>query len=275
MKTPLINRAWQPRLSSVTSRQNPLIKQLRRAFSHGEATSNGHVAVEGVHLIEEAIRSGLRLHAIFFSESAGQRAERLLPQVGKNVETLLLPDQVFASAVATEHPQGVAALVVPKKFELKEVAAPGGLLIVAMGIQDPGNLGTLLRSAEAFGASGLILTEGTVSAFNSKVIRASAGSLFRLPCVSASFAEALPVLRGNAIRIVATSSHKGTPLPQTDLKGGVALLIGNEGAGVPKEALAQADERIVIPHSANVESLNAGVAAAIILYEAARQRNQH
>jgi RNA methyltransferase, TrmH family len=275
VKTPLINRTVQPRLNSVTSRQNPLVKQLRRAFSHGEATSNGHIAVEGLHLIEEAIRSGLRLHAIFFSESAGPRAQRLLPQVGKNVETLLLPDQVFASAVATEHPQGVAALVAPKKFELKDIAVSGGLLMIAMGIQDPGNLGTLLRSAEAFGAGGVILAEGTVSAFNSKVIRAAAGSLFRLPCVSASFAEVLPVLRRNAIRIIATSSHKGTPLPQAGLKGGVALLIGNEGAGVPREALAQADERIVIPHSSNVESLNAGVAAAIILYEAARQRNQH
>jgi len=263
----------QPRLNSVTSRQNPLVKQLRRAFSHGEATGNGHIAVEGLHLIEEAIRSGLRLHAIFFSESAGPRAERLLPQVGKNVETLLLPDEVFASAVATEHPQGVAALVAPRKFELKDVVASGGLLIVAMGIQDPGNLGTLLRSAEAFGAGGVILAEGTVSAFNSKVIRAAAGSLFRLPCVSASFAEVLPQLRSNAMRIIATSSHKGTPLPQANLKGGVALLIGNEGAGVPREALAQADERIVVPHSSNVESLNAGVAAAIILYEAARQRS--
>jgi TrmH family RNA methyltransferase len=266
-------RTLQPRLNSVTSRQNPLVKQLRRAFSHGQATGNGHIAVEGLHLIEEAIRSGLRLHAVFFSESAGERAERLLPQVGKNVETLLLPDQVFASAVATEHPQGVAALVAPKKFELKDIVASGGLLIIAMGIQDPGNLGTLLRSAEAFGARGVILAEGTVSAFNSKVIRAAAGSLFRLPCVSASFAEVLPVLRKNAIRIIATSSHKGTLLPQADLKGGVALLIGNEGAGVPKEVLAQADERIVIPHSSNVESLNAGVAAAIILYEAARQRS--
>jgi len=260
------------RLNSVTSRQNPLVKQLRRAFTQAEPTPGGHIAVEGVRLIEEAIRSGLRLHAIFFSKSAGQRAERLLLQVGKNVETLVLPDEVFASAVATEHTQGVAALVTPKKFGLDDVVAPGVLLVVVMGIQDPGNLGTLLRSAEAFGASSVILAEGTVSAFNSKVIRAAAGSLFRLPCVSATFAEVLPVLRSHNLRVIATSSHKGTPLPQADLKGGVALLIGNEGAGVSREALTQADERVVIPHSEKVESLNAGVAASLILYEAARQR---
>jgi len=270
------------RLQSVTSRQNPLVKQLRHAISQGEPSKDGHIAVEGVRLIEEAIRSGLRLRALFFSESfcsesGGARAQRLLPQVGKNVETLVLPDPVFASAVATEHPQGVAALVVPKKFELNDVvsAGPAALLVVAVGIQDPGNLGTLLRSAEAFHANGVILAEGTVSAFNSKVIRAAAGSLFRLPCVSADLRDALPALRSHGIRMIATSSHKGTPLPQADLKGGVALLIGNEGAGVPRDALAQADERVVIPHSAQVESLNAGVAAAIILYEAARQRNRH
>jgi RNA methyltransferase, TrmH family len=261
------------RLQSVTSRQNPLVKQLRRAFTQGEPSSEGHIAVEGVHLIEEAIRSGLRLHAIFFSHSAGARAERLLPQVGKHVETVELPDEVFASAVATERPQGVAALIAPKKFALTDIISPGALVVVAMGIQDPGNLGTLLRSAEAFAASGVVLTEGTVSAFNSKVIRAAAGSLFRLPCVSAGFGKVLPLLRGNGIRIIATSSHKGTPLPQADLKSGVALLIGNEGAGVPREALAQADERVVIPHSSQVESLNAGVAGSLILYEAARQRN--
>lgn len=266
------------RLQPVTSRQNPLVKQLRHAFSQGEPTQEGDIAVEGVRLIEEAIRSGLRLRALFCSESfcsesGGARAERLLPQVGKRVESLALPDDVFRSAVSTEHPQGVAALVTPKKFELNDIVAPGALLVLVVGIQDPGNLGTLLRSAEAFGAGGVILAEGTVSAFNSKVIRAAAGSLFRLPCVSANFAEALSLVRKHELRIIATSSHKGTPLPQADLKGGVALLIGNEGAGVPRDALAQADERIVIPHSSQVESLNAGVAAAIILYEAARQRS--
>jgi TrmH family RNA methyltransferase len=266
------------RLQPISSRQNPLVKQLRYAFHRGEPTKDGDIAIEGVRLMEEAIRSGLRLHAVFCresfaNESGGARAAKLLSQIGKNVETLVLPDQVFDGAVATEHPQGVAALVTPRKFELNDLIIPGALVVIAMGIQDPGTLGTLLRSAEAFGANGAILAEGTVSAFNAKVIRAAAGSLFRLPSVAARFAEALPMLRGQGLRIVATSSHKGTPLPQADLKGGVALVIGNEGAGIPRDALAQADVRVVIPHSAQVESLNAGVAASLILYEAARQRS--
>jgi TrmH family RNA methyltransferase len=264
-------------LQPISSRQNPLVKQLRYAFSRGEPTKDGDIAIEGVRLMEEAIRSGLRLRALFCSESfacesGGARAERLLSQVGKNVETLVLPDHVFAGAVATEHPQGVAALIAPNRSVLEDLVSPGALLVITMGIQDPGNLGTLLRSAEAFGASGVILAEGTVSAFNAKVIRAAAGSLFRLPFVAARFPDVLPLLRRHELRIVATSSHKGTPLPETDLKGGVAIVIGNEGAGIPRETLAQADVRIVVPHSTQVESLNAGVAAAIILYEAARQR---
>lgn len=261
------------RLRVITSRQNPLVKQLRRALAQGEPTDEGYVAIEGVRLIEEAIRSGLRLHTIFFSKSASVRAERLLPQIGKNVEAVLLSDDIFASAVATEHPQGAAALVTAPKFELEKVVAPGALLVVVLGIQDPGNLGTILRSGEAFGASGVILAEGTVSMFNSKVVRAAAGSLFRLPCVSAPSGDVMPLLRKRGIRIVATTSHKGTALPQADLTGGVAVLIGNEGAGISRELLAKADERVMIPHSSQVESLNAGIAASIILYEAARQRN--
>ena len=267
VEAPLIER-----LHLITSPQNRLVKQLRRAFAQGEPTETGHVAVEGVRLIEEAIRSGVRVHAIFFSKSAGARAERLLPQVGKNVEAVVLPDEVFAGAVATEHPQGVAALVAPKRFELDAMVTPGALLLVASGIQDPGNLGTLLRSAAAFGANGVILAEGTVSPFNSKVIRAAAGSLFRLPCVSAHFNDVLPLLRSRGMRIIATTSHKGTPLPQAYLSGGIAVLIGNEGSGISREVLAKAEDRIVIPHSPDVESLNAGVAASIILYEAAKQR---
>jgi TrmH family RNA methyltransferase len=268
----LVEAPLVERLHVIISRQNPLVKQLRRAFAQGEPTESGHVAVEGLRLIEEAIRSGLRLHAIFFSKSAVSRAERLLLQVSKNVEAVVLPDEVFAGAVATEHPQGVAAFVTPRRFELDAIVTPGALLLVALGIQDPGNLGTLLRSAEAFGANGVVLAEGTVGAFNSKVIRAAAGSLFRLPSVSVAFRGVLPLLRSRGVRVIATTSHKGIPLPQADLTGGVAVLIGNEGAGISRDVLAKADERVVIPHSSEVESLNAGVAASIILYEAAKQR---
>jgi TrmH family RNA methyltransferase len=277
----------QHRLRRVEGRHNPLVKQLRQAFSRAELTESGDCAIEGLRILEEAIRSGLRFSAVFFRDSAQDRAERLLPQIGSQVETLLLPDKLFDSLVPSESPQGVAALVRLKEFSLDDVVENErlqvGPIVVLAGVQDPGNLGTILRSSEAFGSAGVVLGEGTVSPFNSKVIRASAGSVFRLPVIhgqsqgreksaTAKLEEVSNKLRAKGVRLIATSSHKGTPLDQADLKGAVAIFFGNEGAGLPREVMAKMDESVAIPHTTQVESLNAGVAASIVLYEAARQR---
>jgi len=147
------------------------------------------------------------------------------------------------------------------------------LLVIAAALQDPGNLGTIARSAEAFGATGLLVTENTVSPWNRRAVRASAGSLLRLPWAKLEMAETLRELRSRGISVVATSSHKGTPITEADLTRPLALLLGNEGEGLPKDLLAKADEVIAIPHSPKVESLNAAIAASVVLYEAMRQRN--
>jgi TrmH family RNA methyltransferase len=270
----LVPTADRSRLRKIASSSNATVQALRRSFSKGEPTEDGFVAIESVRVIEEAIRSGLRFKSVFFAESAEPRIEKLLPQISSHAEALLLPDAVFQSAVATETPQGVAALVKLKdwKFDdLFETQPP--LVVVAAGLQDPGNLGTILRSAEAFGVSGVLTAEKTVSHLNSKVIRAAAGSLFRLPVLRVQSADAVKQLRDKGLRIVGTSSHKGTPASEADLKQPLALFIGNEGAGLPREVSRELDETIAIPHSAKVESLNAGVATSILLYEIARQRN--
>jgi RNA methyltransferase, TrmH family len=281
-----MNRATEPaasaqdRLRRIEGRHNALVKQLRQAFAHAERTEEGDCAIEGLHVIEEAIRSGLRFRAVFFRESAQDRAARLLPQIGSHVETLLLPDKLFDGAVPSETPQGVAALVRLKEFAIDDLLErlQLGPVMVVIGLQDPGNLGTILRSAEAFGSAGVVLGEGTVSLFNSKVIRASAGSVFRLPVVVAKTASAMESasakLRAQGVRLIATSSHKGTPIDQAKLTESSAIFIGSEGAGLPKPLIAQMDETVAIPHSPRVESLNAGVAASIALYEAARQRGR-
>jgi RNA methyltransferase, TrmH family len=267
-------KAGNDRLRRIEGRHNSLLKELRQAFSRGELTASGECAIEGFRVIEEAVRSGLRFRAVFVSESGQTRAARLLPQIGSHVETVLLPDKLFANAVPSETPQGVAGLVHIKTHTLDrliENASSGPLLIVA-GVQDPGNLGTILRSAEAFGSAGVILGEGTVSVYNSKVVRASAGSVFRLAALKADMKAVIEKLRTRGIRLVATSSHKGTSLPQANLNRQIAIFIGNEGAGLDKKLISEMDELIMIPHSPRVESLNAGIAASIILYEAARQK---
>jgi len=268
------------RLRKIEGRHNALVKQLRQAFTRAERTESGDCAIEGVRIMEEAIRSGLRLSAVFFRESAQNVAEKLLPQIGSHVETLLVPDKLFDSAVPSESPQGVAALVRLREFALDDVLErlQVGPAVVVVGLQDPGNLGTILRSAEAFGSAGVVLGEGTVSPFNSKVIRASAGSLFRLPVVLAVSAggweDASWKLRAQGLRLIATSSHKGTPLDQARLDGPSAVFIGSEGSGLPRNLIGQLDELVAIPHTPQVESLNAGVAGSIVLYEAARQRRK-
>lgn len=266
------------RLRRIEGRHNPIVKELRQAFTRGDRTDAGDCAIEGLRVVEEAIRSGLKFRAIFFRESAPSMAERLLPQIGSHVETLLIPDKIFDGAVPSDTPQGVAALVRLRDFSVDDILErlQIGPVIVVVGLQDPGNMGTILRSAEAFGSAGVVLGEGTVSPFNTKVIRASAGSIFRLPLVlqktSGGIEGIIAKFRDQAVRLIATSSHKGTPLDQAHLTGPSAVFIGGEGSGLPRNLMAQVDELVAIPHSPQVESLNAGVAGSIVLYEAARQR---
>ncbi|HET9840132.1 MAG TPA: RNA methyltransferase [Candidatus Angelobacter sp.] len=267
----------ESRLRQVSSRQNALVKDLRYAFAQDQPTEQGYIGVEGVRLIEEAIRSGLRFQAIFFSQTGRVHAGRLLPQIASQTEALSLPDDVFLSAVRTETPQGVAALVKLRPAKLADMleqvdSAP--LLVAVAGIQDPGNLGTVIRSAEAFGARAVLLGEKTVSPFNAKAVRASAGSLFREPLLRVKMAETVHLLKERGVRVIATSSHKGKPLHEANFTGAALIVVGNEGAGVSQELLSQADELVTIPHSPRVESLNAGIAASILLYEASRQRNK-
>jgi len=273
--------AAHSRLRRIEGRHNPLVKQLRQAFAHAELTEAGDCAIEGLRILEEAIRSGLRFSAVFFRESAQDRADRLLPQIGAQVETLLLPDKLFDTLVPSESPQGVAALVRLKEFTLDDLTErlQVGPIVVLAGLQDPGNVGTILRSCEAFGSAGVILGEGTVSPFNSKVVRASAGSVFRLPIIhnhaaspAAKLEEISEKLRAQGVRLIATSSHKGTPLDQAGWKSPSAIFFGNEGSGLPRDLMAKMDDSVAIPHTPQVESLNAAVAASIVLYEAARQR---
>lgn len=257
----------------VTSRANARVKQLRAAFAEGGRGSAGElVAIEGEHLLQEAVRSGLRVETIFVSE------RREVPAwVPRATPRLRLADAVFASAMETRSPLGVAALVAPPRFVLNDVLrSERPLVLIAAGLQDPGNLGTLVRSAEAFGAHGVLLTPGTVSQWNGKAVRSSAGSVFRLPVVACA-AEEVRSLRERGVTLMAAvrdgdGESQTQAVTDTDLLQGAALMVGNEGAGLAAEWLAMADRRVTIPCPGPVESLNAAVAGSVLLYEASRQR---
>ena len=220
---------------------------------------------------ERRYAAGSMVKAVFVSER--REVPRGLPA---GVEVLRCSNEVLLSAVETQSPQGIAALVLPKSWELKDVMGSEEtppLILVAVGLQDPGNLGTLVRSAEAFGATGVLVTAGTVSAWNAKALRASAGSLFRVPAVSVS-ADEVSELKVHGVRLLAAVAESGhaAPAGMAGFAGACALMIGNEGAGLGPEWLAIADGLVTVPCPGKVESLNAAVAGSILLYEASRQR---
>jgi TrmH family RNA methyltransferase len=204
-------------------------------------------------------------------------SEALLERIAipEGAEILAIPPDVFASAVHMESPQGIAALVQPTPFTLEQVlSGRQPLLLVAAGLQDPGNLGTLIRSAEAFGATGYVTLPGTVSIDNQKTLRASAGSIFRLPGITLCEDHFFHALGKRKLRTFAAVASQGEPLTTHNLAQPCAFIIGNEGSGIPPEILRRADARVTIPTPGPVESLNAAIAGSILLYEAARQRTK-
>jgi TrmH family RNA methyltransferase len=260
-------------LRIVQSKQNARLKELRRALNRFGRDDGKLQGIEGPNLLEEALRAGLRLPYVFVA----QEMQHLLDGVplGAETEVLLVPRILLNAVLSTESPQPVAALVEPPDWTWVHVLGrrkTPALLVVLAGIQDPGNLGTILRSAEAFGADGVVSLPGTVSCWNQKAVRASAGSVFRLPVVPAGVDECLIRLREAGVRMFTTVLRGGTPAHDTDLTVASAILIGNEGSGVPDEVALQAERAITIPCPGPVESLNASVAAGVLLYEASRQR---
>jgi len=287
----------------ITSRDNRWLKEFRVALRGGVATASGAVGVEGVRLVEEALSSGCRVEAVLISESGERHRERLAPLIGRpemGFAVLRTTDRLFEGLADTEHPQGVAALVIPKAVEMEELlATPEGvcapLIVVLAGVQDPGNVGTILRTATAFGATAAVTAatgqSGTASPFAPKALRASAGAALHLPVISGmALGILLTQLKLRGIRTLAACVHEGASFEKSGLPVApwevnwcepIALLVGNEGAGLPEEVVHAADARIHIPMArlassgeSRVESLNAAAAAAVVLYEAFRQRTR-
>jgi TrmH family RNA methyltransferase len=277
----------------LTSRDNRWLKEFRMALRGGLPTEGGFVGVEGVRLVEEALRSGCPIRAVLFGESGERHRERLAPLIDRPeiaFPTFRTTDQLFEGLADSEHPQGVAALVKPRETSFDDlvrdpVSACAPLLVVLAGVQDPGNVGTILRTAAAFGATGAATAasgiSGTANPFSPKALRASAGAALHLPILAGvSLSILLAQFKVAGVRALASSvqeSRHGEQAPlapwEVDWCQPVALLVGNEGAGLPEEVERSADARIRIPMASGIESLNAAAAAAVVFYEAARQRN--
>lgn len=256
------------RVETITSRGNPLVKMLRKAASRGAASADGFALAESPHLLEEALRAGVEIRGVFATEAARPKVERLLPP-HRNVTLRLLDEKLFAECAATVRPQGVLTLV--KLPRSTPEAVFGGLAVVLDSIRDAGNAGTIVRSAEAFGASGAVFLKGSANPAHPKTLRAAAGSLFRLPFLHGMECEEfLTAAAAAGARLYAASARGEVALAEADFSAPAAIVIGSEAHGVAP-VLRNAATTVSAPIE-RVESLNAAAAAAVILYEAARRR---
>jgi TrmH family RNA methyltransferase len=247
---------------TLVSEKNPLLKQIRRAVRRGSLTQDGFAVSEGPHLLEDALAAGCEIEAVLVAESARSAVNGV-----RQARVVSVRDDVFSGVASTETTQGVIALVRPPVWTLDDLLRGQPLIVILDGVQDPGNAGAILRAAEAFGATGVVFLRGTVSPYNPKCLRASAGSIYRLPFV-ADFGE-METLEQKAVLYAAMADAK-KPISEVDLSRPCAIIIGSEGRGVSPNLQTRATA-IRIP-TAGVESLNAAVAAGVLLYEARRQR---
>ncbi|AMY09974.1 Putative TrmH family tRNA/rRNA methyltransferase [Luteitalea pratensis] len=259
--------------TTITSRRHPLVARCRDA-------ADGHtddVLLDGPHLVADAIDAGLALPVIVLAEGADTRPDiaaivRRAEQQGRLVQRVT--PAVFDAASPARTPAGILALATLAMRDVSHFAMTSqALLTVAVGIQDPGNVGMLIRSSEAAGATGLVATGGTAHPFGWKALRGAMGSSLRLPVARIADArDALRTLHAHGLRLVALAADGDVDLYQADLHGPLAVCAGAEGAGLPDDVRAMADLQIRIPMRPPVESLNVGVAASLVLFEVARQR---
>jgi TrmH family RNA methyltransferase len=249
-------------------KHNPKLIDIRKALDQGTLTREGLLPVEGPKLLEEAQRSGLAIVSVF------RRRGTNIPEISSTVPVYDVDPAVFKSIQGTETSQGVIALVRPRRYNLPDIITGDVPLIVLLArLQDPGNVGTILRVAESFGAAGCIATTETASVLNSKAVRASAGSVFRMPHVwDVDLKQTIAALKKSKIHVVGTSPSAVDTIDWWDWRKPSAILIGNEGKGLSDDEVRVCDALLRIPHRATVESLNSAIAVSVILYEAYKQR---
>lgn len=259
----------------ITSRQNALVTEYR-AVAHG--TERDRMLLDGPHLIADALRAPIVLRQALVTPDGmdHQEVKALVERLQRrDIEVVSVSAPVMAAVSPLRSPSMIVALADrPDDVERRLYAAAAPLVVIGCDVQDPGNLGAIVRVAEAGGAAGVVAAGECADPFGWKALRGSMGSALRLPIVRrASADQAVLEARGHRCRIVATVPHAGRLLFDVDLKRPTAILVGGEGRGLPPALADSADDRITIPMQPPVESLNTAVAAALVIYEARRQRN--
>ena len=285
------------RMERVTSRQNAIVKRFRelarasraaapigRAAVHGTGGHAGEILLDGEHLLQEALACDVPIELAAFLDRQVSNVLSPLARLAKDVgarggRAILVSDAVLAAISPVQHPSGVVAIARARATDVGVVFAAAHdngphlpLVLVLAGLQDPGNVGAIVRAAAAFGAAGVVAIEGTANPFSWKALRGAMGGTFRLPVAARGTApDVIAAAKEHGVRLVAALPRGGTALHSVDFRRPIAIVLGGEGAGVSSAIMTAADESLTIPMRAPVESLNVAVAAALVLYEAARQ----
>jgi TrmH family RNA methyltransferase len=264
------------RVISITSLQNPRLKDLVRLQKRPYRDERGVVVVEGYREVKRMLDNGRRPLALFFAPAFYQGVNE--PEIVRRcaeagAELFECSADAFRKVAYRDRPEGLIALTPQVHRRLDELALPDRpLVVVAQAIEKPGNLGSLLRSADAAGAHAVIVCDRCTDIHNPNVVRSSIGTLFSVPVVEAASEETLAWLRARGVRVVAASPHAEREYTECDMTRGIAIVVGTEKFGLSDRWLSAADERVRIPMLGQIDSLNVAAATTLLLYEAVRQR---
>lgn len=260
----------------ITSVNNPLIKKVRSLYRKKDRIKNKSFIIEGIKIIEEGINSNYPLKNIVYTDKLLDTKDgvEFFDKIKDLKSLVYVPNNIFIDISDTENPQGVLAIAGIKNQDIEEIKDIENPFILFLDeLQDPGNMGTIIRTADAFNIDCIIISEGSVDPYNPKVVRATMGSIFRVPLYNVlDGIKELNELKEKGIKIYSTSLENSISIYEQDFTEGFILTIGNESKGVSKDLLSLSDKLIKIPMPGRAESLNAGVAASIIMYEARKQR---
>ncbi|EKQ56908.1 MULTISPECIES: RNA methyltransferase [unclassified Clostridium] len=255
----------------IESKENNLFKNTKKLKERKNRNKSNKYIIEGFRLVQEAFKAKVHIDYLIITEDAKEKIEQYLLDyiVNDDIKIYRMSDNLFKELISTENPQGILAVINMNNMKLK---AYGDFYLLCDKLQDPGNLGTIIRTAHAAGVQGIILTKGTVDIYNEKTIRSTMGSIFYVPIhYDDENLSLVNELKGKGFNLVVTSLDTNKNFFQADLRGKVLLTVGNEGNGVSGEVLAMADTKVKIPMPGNAESLNVAIAASVIMYEKVRQ----
>jgi RNA methyltransferase, TrmH family len=263
---------------TITSAQNPVIKDVKSLKSRKYREEKGLFFAEGSRIVEEAVKENNDVIYTIISEDyiSENESSFLLDKLEKSTSrNYVVPSGLFKELSDTETPQGILAVIALKKYSFNDKAINNGLFLILDMIRDPGNMGTIIRTADAAGLTGVVITGGCVDAYNPKVVRSTMGSIFHIPLYYFDTGiDAIRFLKAKGIKIYASHLKGACSIYEADLTCPAAIIIGSEADGISEDTALQADMLVRIPMNGKAESLNASVAAGIIMYEAVRQRQK-